>query len=256
MTRSVACAITTLKVMARPDDRDWYALPQPDPAWLDGLTARLAGLRIAYAPVLGGIGADSEVRGVVDPVIDMLRAHGADITEVGSITSELRPRFEAYWYAAFARRLRLIGEERWGELDPTFLEVAKRGLSLSVDQILDGEAARAALGREFQAFHRDYDLLLTPATPHVAPAVETIYHCQAYDRWRDSVAFSLPFNLTGQPAASVPCGLSSRSLPVGLQVVGPKYSERLILEACLAIEHLIDLPVPHSALVQSLQSMV
>ncbi|MFN3281201.1 MAG: amidase family protein, partial [Tabrizicola sp.] len=101
-------------------------------------------------------------------------------------------------------------------------------------------------------FHREYDLLLTPTMPHVAPPVETIYHCQAYDRWRDSVPFTLPFNLTGQPASTAPCGLSASGLPVGLQVVGPKYAEPLILEAGLAIEAALGFPQPHPVLLKAL----
>jgi aspartyl-tRNA(Asn)/glutamyl-tRNA(Gln) amidotransferase subunit A len=255
ITRNVADAIVTLEVMARPDDRDWFALPKPPTGWLDNVQPKLKGLRISYAPVLGEIGADAEVRAGVDAAIATLRSNGAEITEVGSIIGELKKSFETYWIGAFARRLRLIGEARWGELDPTFLDVASRGLSVTTDQLLDGEAARAALGRQFAAFHRDYDLLLTPTMPHVAPPVETIYHCQAYDRWRDSVPFTLPFNLTGQPAATLLCGLSPGGLPIGLQVVGPKYSERLILEASLAIEAALALPQPHPVLLASLAKM-
>ncbi len=252
IARTVADAITTLAVMALPDDRDWFALPPVPPDWLSGLTPKLSGLRIAYAPVLGGIGADDEVRSIVDAAVETLRRHGARITEVPSPIGELKGRFETYWIGAFARRMRLIPRERWDDLDPAFRDLAERGMAVTTDQLLDAEAARAALGREFAMFHRDYDLLLTPTMPHVAPPVETIYHCQAYDRWRDSVPFTLPFNLTGQPASTAPCGLSASGLPVGLQVVGPKYAERLILEAGLAIEAALGFPQPHPVLLKAL----
>ncbi len=252
IARTVADAATTLAVMARPDDRDWFALPPVPDDWLSGLRPRLNGLRIAYAPVLGGIGADDEVRAIVDGAIETLRRQGAAITEVPSPIGELKGRFEAYWIGAFARRMRLIPKDRWGDLDPAFRDLAERGMAVTTDQILDAEAARAALGREFAIFHRDWDLLLTPTMPHVAPPVETIYHCQAYDRWRDSVPFTLPFNLTGQPASTAPCGLSASGLPVGLQVVGPKYAERLILEAGLAIEAALGFAQPHPVLLKAL----
>jgi aspartyl-tRNA(Asn)/glutamyl-tRNA(Gln) amidotransferase subunit A len=80
------------------------------------------------------------------------------------------------------------------------------------------------------------------------PPVETIYHSSDYDRWRVGVPYTLPFNLTGQPAASIPCGVSETGLPVGLQVVGPRYQERKVLEACLAMERIFALPVPHPRL--------
>jgi aspartyl-tRNA(Asn)/glutamyl-tRNA(Gln) amidotransferase subunit A len=66
--------------------------------------------------------------------------------------------------------------------------------------------------------------------------VEIAYNSQGYDRWKDAVPYTLAFNLTGNPAASIPCGLTREGLPVGLQLVGPKFSERLILEASLAFE--------------------
>lgn len=255
IARTVADAAVTLAVMARPDDRDWFALPPPPDGWLADLTPRLAGLRIAYAPALGGVSADDEVRAVVDAAVETLRGRGATITEVPSPIGDLKDRFEAYWIGAFARRMRLIPRQRWADLDPGFRALAERGMDVGIDQLLDAEAARAALGRTFAAFHRDHDLLLTPTMPHVAPPVETVYHGPTYDRWRDSVAFTLPFNLTGQPASTTPCGLSASGLPVGLQVVGPKYAERLILEAGLAIEAALGFAQPHPRLVEALDAM-
>lgn len=254
IARTVGDAIVTLDVMARPDDRDWFALPPPPQGWLAGIAPRLEGLRIAYAPVLGGIGADDEVRAIVDAAVETLRGHGATITEVPSPIDDLRERFETYWIGAFARRMRLIPRDRWDDLDPGFRALGERGMAVSIDQLLDAEAARAALGRTFAAFHRDYDLMLTPTMPHAAPPVETVYHAPAYDRWRDGVPFTLPFNLTGQPASTAPCGLSASGLPIGLQVVGPKYAERLILEAGLAIEAALGFAQPHPALIAALDT--
>lgn len=254
IARTVGDAALTLQVMARPDNRDWFALPPPPDNWLAGLEPRLEGLRLAYVPVLGGIGADDQVRAVVDAAIETLRARGATVTEVPSPIADLKDRFEAYWIGAFARRMRLIPRNHWDDLDPGFRALAERGMDVTIDQLLDAEAARAALGRAFAAFHRDHDLMLTPTLPHVAPSVETVYHGPAYDRWRDSVPFTLPFNLTGQPASTAPCGLSASGLPVGLQVVGPKYSERLILEAGLAIEAALGFAQPHPKLIEALDA--
>ena len=240
ITHTVADAVTALAVMAKPDDRDWFALPAPPADWLTDMHPRLGDLRIAYAPVLGGIAADDAVRTVVDNAIERLREAGATIIEVASPIAPLKERFEAYWIAGFASRLRTIPRARWDEVDPGFRALAERGLAVETQTLLDGEAARAALGREFAAFHRDYDLLLTPTVPHVAPPVETIYHSPNYDRWRDGVPFTLPFNLTGQPALTMPCGLARSGLPVGLQIAGPRYSERSVLECGLAIEVALD----------------
>jgi len=255
IVRSVADAAVTLAVMARPDDRDWHALPPPADDWLDDLVPRLEGLRFAYAPELGGAEPDAAVRGAVDHAVETLRQHGARIEDVGPVIAPLRPAFEALWIAGFARRLRTIPSERWDELDPGFRRLAEQGLGVDVAVVLAAEAARAALGRDFLALYRRHDLLLTPTMPHAAPPANTAYHSLGYDRWRDSVPFTLPFNLTGQPAASIPCGITEEGLPVGLQVVGPKYAERKILEACLAIEAALGFAQPHPAMLQNLQAL-
>ncbi|KQK31937.1 hypothetical protein ARD30_08780 [Bosea thiooxidans] len=70
--------------------------------------------------------------------------------------------------------------------------------------------------------------------------METIYHSPDYDRWRDGVPFTLPFNLTGQPALTMPYGLARSGPPVGLQIAGPRYAERSVLECGLAIEAALD----------------
>ncbi len=255
IARSVADAAAALAVMARPDDRDWHALPPPGEDWLAGLAPRLGDLTFAYAPGLGGAEPDAAVHTAVDQAVDTLRRAGARIEDVGPVIAPLRPDFEAFWLAGFARRLRTIPRERWDDLDPGYRRLGEQGLGIGVEAVLAGEAARAALGRAFQALHRSYDLLLTPTMPHAAPPADTAYHSQGYDRWRDSVPFTLPFNLTGQPAASVPCGLTAEGLPVGLQVVGPKYAERKILEACLAIEAVLGFAQPHPRLMENLRTL-
>ncbi|KAA2212206.1 amidase [Teichococcus oryzae] len=254
LARSVADAALALQVMARPDRRDWYALPQPSEDWLAGLRPCLRGLRLAYAPDLGEVEPDAEIRACVEQAIARLREAGAEVEEVGPVVPPLRPIFEDFWMAGFAHLLRGVPRERWDELDPGFRRIAEQGLDISAERLLAGEAARARLHRHFAELYERHDLLLTPTAPHVAPPAETVYHSPNYDRWRDGVAYTLPFNLTGQPAASIPCGVSAAGLPIGLQVVGPKYGERLILEACMAIEVMQE-QAPHPQLLARLEAI-
>lgn len=242
LARSVQDAALALAVMAGPDPRDWHGLPPPPPGWLARLQPRLAGLRLAYAPAPGGIAPDAKMRAAVEAAIATLRRAGADITETGPLFAPLQPRFEAYWQASFASRLRQIPPSRWDELDPGYRRVAEQGLAIGVEAVLAGQAERARLHREVTVLFERFDLLLCPATPHAAPPVEIAYHSQGYDRWQDGVPYTLPFNLTGHPAASVPCGLTEDDLPAGLQVVGPAYAERQILEACAAMEAVFAFP--------------
>jgi aspartyl-tRNA(Asn)/glutamyl-tRNA(Gln) amidotransferase subunit A len=239
LARSVTDAATTLEVMAQPDDRDWFALPPPAPDWLAGLKPTLKGMRIGYAPNLGGAEPDPAVRHAVDTAIVQLREAGAIIEDVGPVFDPLKPAFEPYWTAGMARRLRTMPRAQWGDLDPGFLALAEQGLQVDVATLLASEVARATLGRRMAEFHRAYPVLLTPTMIRLPPPVETIYHAPDYDRWKVGVPYTLPFNLTGQPSASILCGVSADGLPVGLQVTAARYQECLVLEACLAIEQVM-----------------
>ena len=86
------------------------------------------------------------------------------------------------------------------------------------------------------AFHQRYDLLLTPAEPIAAFPADRQTPERSQRDWIDWTPFTFPFNLTGQPAASIPCGLTAAGLPVGLQVVGGHRRDDLILRACIAFE--------------------
>jgi aspartyl-tRNA(Asn)/glutamyl-tRNA(Gln) amidotransferase subunit A len=98
------------------------------------------------------------------------------------------------------------------------------------------------------AFHEKYDLLLTPTLPLPAfDAGREVADVMKEKRWTEWTPFSYPFNLTQQPAASIPCGLTRDGLPVGLQIVGPRYQDALVLRAARAFESLQPIPMPDVA---------
>jgi aspartyl-tRNA(Asn)/glutamyl-tRNA(Gln) amidotransferase subunit A len=122
-------------------------------------------------------------------------------------------------------------------MDPGLQEVAEEGARFTLLEYLDAVAGREALGVAMNRFHQDYDLLLTPALP--LPAFDAGLEVPAGSglaRWPDWTPFSYPFNLTQQPAASVPCGLTGEGLPAGLQIVGPARGEAQVLRAARAYE--------------------
>jgi aspartyl-tRNA(Asn)/glutamyl-tRNA(Gln) amidotransferase subunit A len=103
--------------------------------------------------------------------------------------------------------------------------------------LLDAQQKRGALGVHMNLFHRDYDLLVTPTL--AVPAFDVGREAPAAPggtRWTDWTPFTYPFNLTQQPAASIPCGFTAAGLPVGLQIVGPRYADALVLRAARAFE--------------------
>ena len=100
---------------------------------------------------------------------------------------------------------------------------------------MDAQMKRGALGTHMNLFHRDYDLLVTP-TLAVAAFDAGVEFPPGKKRWIDWTPFSFPFNLTQQPAASIPCGFTKEGLPVGLHIVGPRYNDGIVLRAARAFE--------------------
>ena len=252
LARSVADAALMLNEMARPDARDWYALPYDGRDYLADLDAGVAGLKIGLSTDLGGAEVVPEVLAIVTRAANKFADLGAELTEVGPIIEPLRPVFENYWLAGFGFTLSKVAPEKRDLLEPRFRELAEQGAAGSKEVAFAGMVARAALGSEFNRFHESYDLLLTPTMPTPPPTADTPYHSAQFDRWHHAVPFTVPFNLTGQPAASVPCGLTESGLPVGLQIVGPRYSEALILRAMRAFEQAAPVAWPNPAIDASL----
>ncbi len=240
LVRSVDDAALLLNVLSRPDVRDWHAVPHDGRDWRIGINDGLTGLRIAYSETYGGATIEPVVANACRAVIDALVDAGADVTEVGSLIEPLRPQLEGYWKAGFGARLNGIPSDRWNELDPGFRDLAQQGMAFDVHDMSKAIAARAKLVETMQRFHLEYDVLLTPTMPTPPPPVDVTYHSAAFDRWDHAVPFTVPFNYSGQPAASIPAGMTGHhggdpSLPVGLQVVCGLFREDLVLRAAKAI---------------------
>ncbi len=102
-----------------------------------------------------------------------------------------------------------------------------------------------------QLFFERFDLLLTPTLPLTAfDAGLEVPDSARYPRWIDWAAFSYPFNLTQQPAVTVPCGFAPDGLPIGLQIVGPKYADAVVLRAARAVESALPQPMPEAPVVR------
>jgi len=236
LAHTVRDAARMLTVQSRPDSRDWYAAPYQGIDFEAGLEDGVQGLRIAYSPGLGGTRPDPEIAALVTDAVKRFETMGARVEEVGTVFDPLRPVFEDYWKAGFAYLLRGIPEDRRDLMDPGLRTLAEEGLAVGLDAYYQAVTARARLGSRIEQFHQHYDLLVTPTTPTSAPPADVVYHSPEFDRWDQAVPYTVPFNLTGQPAASIPAGLAAGGLPVGMQIVGPRFSEALVLRAAHAFE--------------------
>jgi aspartyl-tRNA(Asn)/glutamyl-tRNA(Gln) amidotransferase subunit A len=172
----------------------------------------------------------------VRAAVELARDLGAEVEDVGPLLEPLRPIFEEHWRAGFGARLRDVPREQWDLVDLGFRELAEAGLNVSGEALNRAEIARAKLTEQMARFHRRYPLLITATTRVTAPVADILYNGPDYDRWQVAVPYTVPFNLTGQPAASLPCGLSTAGLPIGLQLVGPRFAEPLVMRASQALE--------------------
>ena len=159
------------------------------------------------------------------------------------------------WIGSFATRLRQIPTQLHGKLDPGFRAAAEKGLAITLADYARSYEAKSKLARDLAVWHRKYDLLLAPVTPTAAPPVETLYNSDAFPRWSKGAPYTLPCNLTGQPAASMPAGLTKAGLPVGIQLIGPPRSDHLVLRAMRAYESSCGWTWPQQRVVETLTTL-
>jgi aspartyl-tRNA(Asn)/glutamyl-tRNA(Gln) amidotransferase subunit A len=235
MTRTVEDAALMLEVLARPDPRDPTALPEL-PAGT-GLGSGVNGMRIAFSPDLGYVRVDREVARAVGAAVEVLAGLGGRVEEVDPGFSDPVEAFHALWFAGAAHIAEHLDEQRRALLEPALQEICQQGRKLTALDYLRASAQRAALGMLMGRFHERYDLLVTPTMPITAFAAGVEVPPGSTElRWTSWTPFSYPFNLTQQPAASVPCGLTGAGLPIGLQFVGPRYGDAAVLAAAKAYQ--------------------
>lgn len=241
MTRTVTDAAIMLSVMAEPDARDWYALPADGAHtaadYTHGLERGVKGLKIAFSPSLGGTPVDPEIARLVAAAARQMAALGAHVEEVDPPLTGSAEVFRVHWFAAAAMLLRTFTDAQKALIDPGLVEVAEAGSAYTLFDYLSAMKQRESIGTAMNLFMEDYDLLLTPTLPLPAFAAGREQpEGNDHARWVDWTPFSYPFNLTRQPAASIPCGLTADGLPAGLQIVGRLYADGLVLRAARAYE--------------------
>jgi len=246
LTMDVRDAALMLDVLKQPDARDWTALPADAASMLSGLDLGVKGLRVAYSPRLG------YVRHVHPEVAAAVDTAAAAFTSLGAHVEAVDPGFDdpieittGLWVLGAWTLWNTLTAAQQTVTDPDFRAQAELGARLSALQVQQLNQRRAVLGSQMRQFMQRFDLLLTPAV--AVPAFEARatgaapFDDAAFLHW---TPFSYPFNLTQQPACSIPCGLTIDGLPIGLQIVGPMFGDALVLRAARAYEQLRPIPRP------------
>ena len=257
LTRTVSDAALMLTVMAGPDIRDWYAGPELNIDYRNGLSDGVRGLRVAYSRTLGYAKPGPNVVSLVDKAVEELVGLGAHVEEIDPDLDDPIEIMQPLWSVALALGVAPMTSDRRALIDPPLLDLAEPGFRMSALDYRRLEQARESLGRRLGMLHAKYDLLVTPQLAIAAFAAgHEVPPDSKMKRWWEWSPFTYPFNLTQQPAASVPCGFTTSGLPVSMQIVGAKFSDALVLRAAYAYEtaHPFAVPPPAAYNVQQAQN--
>ncbi|NQW00391.1 MAG: amidase [Rhodospirillales bacterium] len=237
MTRTVADAALMMNVLAEPDARDWTALPYDPWNYQTGLELGVKRLRIGFSANLGYADVDPEIAQLVSDAAAVFAELGAEVEAVDPGFDNPLDCFNTHWYTGARRLVTRFSAAQQKVMDPGLLEIVETASHFTLPAYMDAVDERAALGLTMNRFHDTYDLLLTPTLPIPAfEAGQELSDPASQSRWPDWTPFSYPFNLTGQPACSVPCGFTRAGLPAGLQIVGPMHGDPLVMRAAAAFE--------------------
>jgi Asp-tRNA(Asn)/Glu-tRNA(Gln) amidotransferase A subunit family amidase len=239
-TRTVSDAALALDVMAGYEPGDPFSVRDYPGSFLGEVDGGIAGLRVAWSPDLGFAPVEPEVAAICE-------AAARRFADLGCIVEEANPGFEnqgrTFMRAATPADAQWIGDltdDQRALLDEPALYFSKFGQGLTAVDVARGQEDRMRLWQTMQRFHQKYDLLLTPVISCTAFPVGSEPRTIAGREIPQAgwMPFTQPFNLTGQPAASVPCGFDAKGLPVGLHVIGRAFEDSLVLRACRAFEQL------------------
>jgi len=240
LTRSVADAALALTIMAAPDARDVYAWTSPAPDVRVGLEDGIGGIKVAYSPRLKyAKRLDPEIETAVAAAVRVFADLGAHVEEADpELEGDPIAVWDTLWWSSFATLLASYGERVQAEAEPGLVAAAARGLATPVGDYIRAQLKRADVHGVFARFFERYDLLLTPSMPRAAFEVGHVVPPSREwgEAWTQWCPFTYPFNLTQQPAASIPCGLTREGLPIGLQIVGAIGADALVLRASRAFE--------------------
>jgi aspartyl-tRNA(Asn)/glutamyl-tRNA(Gln) amidotransferase subunit A len=239
MTRTVKDTAALLDIVTGFDPRDWSAMPTPGTSFLDGIDDGVVGLKIAYSSDLGFVDNQPEIEELVRAAVGVLADAGAEVTEVDPGFADPVDAFNVLWWSGAAKVLSAYTVD--DRVDPGLRRVAELGSAYSASDFLDATAERMELGLLMARFHQQYDVLITPTLPITAfPVGQDVPDGWSSPDWTSWTPYTYAFNLTQQPALSVPCGFTSEGLPVGLQIVSKRHADALTLRVGQAYQAATD----------------
>jgi aspartyl-tRNA(Asn)/glutamyl-tRNA(Gln) amidotransferase subunit A len=240
ITRTVADAALMMEVISGYDERYFYCLPQKAPRYLANLKGDLKGLKMAWSPDLGYAEVDTRVLKITEAAVKVFTTLGCRIDTAHPDAGDPQKAFSTQVSSAMVAQLYDKLDE-WGKyFDPGLTRFIERNAGILASDYVKARIKHLEYWDKVRVFFEKYDLLLTPVLA-VPPFEVGIYGPTEINGKKVApiawMPFTYPFNITGQPAASVPCGFTDDGLPVGLQIVGRRYDEATVLKAAAAFEN-------------------
>ncbi len=244
MTRTVRDAALMLSSMARYDIRDPFCMPDDGRDWRDGIEAGVAGLTVG---VLASPGFDAPIDAdgiaAVERAAAVLADAGALVEQAEADLPDTSVVFSRVWGAALARLVAATPEQLRGLLDPGILEVARTLGGMTAIEFMDAEATRAATGHAMARLHQRFDLLLCPTVPGPPPLADAPTADPIRALWNNWAPWTFTFNISRQPAITVPMGLRPDGLPNSVQIAAAQHRDDLVLRAARVVELAEPFPV-------------
>ncbi len=241
IARTVSDAALMLEVMSGYDSRDFYSIPQKTPHYLSAVKSgvSLKGLKIGWTVDMGYATVDKRVAKAIEEAATVFEKLGCMVEQEHPDAGDPQVAFSLQVGSALAAQL-YDELPRWGkQFEPGLATYVERSKDILARDYVKARMKHLEYWGKIHEFFDKYDLLLTPVLA-VPPFPVGIYSPAEINGQKVSgiawMPFTYPFNITGQPAASVPCGFTEDGLPIGMQIVGRKYDEVTVLKASAAFE--------------------
>jgi aspartyl-tRNA(Asn)/glutamyl-tRNA(Gln) amidotransferase subunit A len=239
MTRSVADAALMIGVLSAPDARDSMSLP-PQPIRWPELAREVRGLRIGLWLDAGwGLALDAEVRALVEAAAHAFEAAGAIVEPLAPFTTRaMADGIDRFWRLRSWLDISALPEARRARVLPFIVDWARGGAEASGEQVYRGWYQMHAMREATVAATQPFDFVLAPVSPVTGYPAEWPGPTNDAARSLEHIGFTVPFNMSEQPAASVNAGYTARGMPVGLQIIGRRFDDLGVLQLARAWEQL------------------
>ena len=237
MTRSVEDAAFSMAALSRPDWRDSTSLPPNEIDWMD-LDIDVRGMKIGLMLDAGcGLPVEDEIRDAVIAAAKRFEEAGAIIVDVAPVlTRQMLDGLDAFWRARFWGDIMALSEERRNSILPYIYGWAKGGADISGVDAVRGFNQTYEMRKSCAKLFSEVDAVLSPTNPIVSYPAEWASPTNDPARPFEHIAFTVPWNMSEQPAASINCGFSRSGMPIGMQIIGPRFDDMLVLRLSKAFE--------------------